>query len=58
MMNDKEYIVEGKVIDIDVYCNNPEKLENSLYNNQIKRYYDETIRFSKEFVAAGKPFDL
>ena len=55
MMNDKEYIVEGKVIDIDVYCNNPEKLENSLYNNQIKRYYDETIRFSKEFVAAVNP---
>ena len=23
-MNDKKYTVEGKVVDIDVYCNNPD----------------------------------
>ena len=55
MLNDKEYIVEGKVIDIDVFCNNPEKLETSMYNNQVKKYYDETIRFSKEFVDKVAP---
>ena len=50
MMNDKLYIVEGKVIDIDVFCNNPEKLTTVMYNNQIKRYYDESIVFAKRFV--------
>ena len=50
MMNDKLYIVEGTVIDIDVFCNNPEKLNTVMYNTQIKRYYDESIRFAKDFV--------
>lgn len=58
MINDKEFIVDdgGTVIDIDIYCNNPEKLQESIYNNQIKYYYDETIRFAKEFVSTIKPF--
>ena len=57
MMNDKPFICDnGTVIDIDVYCNNPEKLQTSMYNNQIKRYYDETIRFANDFVSALKPF--
>lgn len=57
MMNDKKFIVDdGTVIDIDVYCNNPEKLETSMYNSQIKQYYDETIRFSKELVSIVKPY--
>lgn len=52
MMNDKKYIVEGTVIDIDVYCNNPEKLEGSMYNNQIKKYYDQTLIFAQNLVDA------
>ena len=47
MMSDKKYTTEGTVIDIDVFCNNPEKLESSMYNNQIKKYYDQTIEFAK-----------
>lgn len=50
MSNDTLYIVEGKVIDIDVFCNNPEKLQNVMYNNQIKQYYDQNIEFSQSFV--------
>ena len=57
MMNDKQFIVdEGTVIDIDVFCNNPEKLRTSMYNTQINTYYNETIRFANEFVNAVKPF--
>lgn len=55
MMNDKKYIVDGKVIDIDVYCNNPEKLETSMYNNQIKKYYDESINFASLMVNTLSP---
>lgn len=58
MINDKEFIVDdgGTVIDIDIYCNNPEKLQDSIYNSQIKYYYDETTRFTQEFVNVVKPF--
>ena len=53
MMNDKQFIVDdGTVIDIDVFCNNPEKLRTSMYNTQINTYYNETIRFANEFVNA------
>lgn len=56
MMNDKKFLCDdGVVIDINVYCNNPEKLQNSMYNNQIKKYYDEVQRFAKEFVRKVTP---
>ena len=57
MMNDKQFTVDdgGTIIDIDVRCNNPEKLESSMYNTQIKKYYDETIRFAKEVVDCINP---
>lgn len=50
MMNDKKYIVEGEVVDIDVFCNNPEKLDSVMYNNQIKQYYEQSMSFAKNFV--------
>lgn len=50
MMNDKKYLVDGKIIDIEVFCNNPEKLQGSMYNNQIKYYYDQSIEFANKFV--------
>lgn len=49
MMSDKKFIAEGTVIDIDVYCNNPDKLNNSMYNNQIKKYHDEQMDFCNRF---------
>lgn len=57
MMNDKKFLCDdGVVIDINVYCNNIEKLQDSMYNNQIKKYYDETQRFAKEFVRKVGPY--
>lgn len=50
VMSDKKYLTEGEVIDIDVYCNNPEKIENSMYNRQVKVYYDQTKEFARKFV--------
>lgn len=52
MMNDRTYIVEGRVIDIDVFCNNPEKIESVMYNQQIKQYYDEVMIYANRFVKA------
>ena len=57
MMNDKKFLCDnGKVIDINVYCNNPEKLSNNMYYRQVKRYYDESMRCAKEFVKKVSPF--
>lgn len=50
-MSDETFSVHGKVIDINVYCNNTEALEESYYNSQIKFYHDEHIRFIREFCA-------
>lgn len=50
MMNDKLYIATGRVIDIDIACNNPEKLTSVMYNTQIKKYYDEAMWSAKTFV--------
>lgn len=58
MMTDKPFIVDdgGTIIDIDVFCNNPEKLKKSMYNYQIYNYYEETIRFATEFVNTVSPY--
>ena len=51
MMNDKKFVCGGgRVIDVNVYCNNPDKVKNSMYNSQIKKYYEESVRFANEFV--------
>lgn len=50
MMSDKKFISQGTVIDIDVFCNNPDKITNSMYNTQVKEYYLQTIDFAKSFV--------
>lgn len=49
LMSDEVTPIHGKVIDINVYCNNPEALEESYYNSQIKFYYDEHIKFIRDF---------
>lgn len=49
MMSDDIFSVHGKVVDINIYCNNPESLEGSYYNSQLKFYYDEHVRFIREF---------
>jgi hypothetical protein len=52
MMSDEKYTVEGKVVDINIYCNNPTALDESFYNAQLKYYYEESKRFTTEFVNA------
>ena len=44
MISDTTYISDGEIVDIDVYCNNPDKLED-MYYQQLKEYYDKNIDF-------------
>ena len=47
MMRDKCILLDGIVADIDVYCNNPEAIGDSYYNQQLYFYYTERINFCK-----------
>lgn len=48
MMSDRNIIMNGIVADIDVYCNNPEALGDSHYNQQLYYYYTEKFNFCKK----------
>lgn len=47
---DDKFMVSGKIVDIDVYCNNPDTINQSGYNNQIKKYNDNKLRYMHELV--------
>lgn len=47
MMSDKCILLDGVVADIDVYCNNPEAIGDSYYNQQLYFYYTERMNFCK-----------
>lgn len=48
-VSDDVYYGGGYVIDVDVYSNNPEILNNEYYQ-QLKYYHDDKIRFNRELV--------
>lgn len=51
MMSDVKYIVEGEVVDVNIYCNNVEYIANNPYYSQIYEYYLENLSFSESIVA-------
>ena len=55
MMSDEVKQIKGKVIDIDIYCNNPEILD-SYYYGQLQMYHNELLRRSSEFVKILMPY--
>ena len=57
MINDDVISLNGKVIDINVYCNNKELIATNPYFKQIKFYDDEKTRFESELVTVVAPFD-
>lgn len=48
-ISDDNRQVHGRVIDIEIYCNNPDILESHYYG-QLKMYYNELHRYSTEIV--------
>lgn len=55
IMSDDVKQVHGRVIDVDIYCNNPDILDNHYYA-QLKMYYNELMRYSGEFVKIILPY--
>lgn len=55
MISDEKYTLKGKVIDINVLCNNPEALSKSYYFNQLKFYNDEQMKFLNSLIEVVKP---
>ena len=55
MISDDKRQAQGRVVDVDIYCNNPEILESHYYA-QLKMYYNDLHRFSKEIVQAVLPY--
>ena len=55
MISDDKRQVIGRVIDLNIYCNNPEIL-NSHYYAQLKMYYNEQQRYNKELVQLITPY--
>ena len=55
MPSDEFSPVKGMVVDIDVFCNNVHSLDSE-YNQQIKYYYDNQMRFANEMVSKINAF--
>lgn len=51
MMSDEKYTLNGKVIDINIMCNNPDNINNEFYNSQLSYYYNDSMRFYNDFVS-------
>ena len=56
MMSDDKITIKGKVIDIDLYCNNPEYINKSTYNQQFLAYYNDRLRADQEIINAVGPY--
>lgn len=55
MISDDKKQVHGRVIDINIYCNNPDILDSHYYA-QLKMYYGELHRYAKEVVQLLLPY--
>lgn len=55
MMSDDKYTLNGKVIDVNIYCNNPSNLD-VYYNGQFKMYYEELQRMCTQIEAVITPY--
>lgn len=54
-MSDDKFTLIGKVIDVNIYCNNLDSLEN-YYNGQFKMYYNENMRMNTQLVSVITQF--
>jgi len=49
--NDTTFYAQGKVVDINIYCNKPyDEIPKAKYNKQIMKYYDNELRYHREVV--------
>ena len=50
MMSDDKITIKGRVIDINIYCNNPEYIKSNAYNQQFLAYYNDRQRMNQDIV--------
>ena len=58
MISDRDILFDGIVADIDVYCNNPNALGDSYYNQQLFYYYNQRIKFCHQIIDAVGPLAM
>lgn len=56
MMSDDKITIKGKIIDIDLYVNNPEYINKSTYNKQFLAYYNDRLRSDQDLINAVGPY--
>lgn len=56
MMSDEKIRVTGKVIDINIYTNNPENLASNICNSQFNKYFQNRQRVCIDLVKIVSPF--
>ena len=56
-ISDDKYFASEKVVDVEIFCNAPDKLNEISYNEQLKFYYDNNLRMCREIVDMLEPFD-
>ena len=49
-MSDEKITSTGKVVGIEIHTNNPDLMENSIYNTQLNMYYQDNKRFCDELI--------
>ena len=50
IISDDKYVLNGEVVDINVYCNNVENISESFYNKQLLYYHNQNIQFAYSIV--------
>lgn len=56
MMSDDKIKLKGKVIDINIYCNNPQNLASNICNSQFNKYFLDKKRMCTDIVKIVSPF--
>lgn len=56
MMSDDKITVQGKVIDITIWCNNIDYIGKNTYNQQFLSYYNDRQRFNNDIVNIVGPY--
>lgn len=55
LLSDEPFGCNGRVIDVDIYCNNEQLFDNP-YTAQLKAYYDDKLRMCRELVSSLIPY--
>lgn len=56
LMSDEKITVKGRVIDINIYCNNIDHINKSIYNQQFLAYYNDRLRMDTEIINTVGPY--